>query len=302
LAVSALLALPTFAGFAGGAWWVLDLFSHFRMQYALCGLICLAGSLFSPSRMTLLAALPFAVNLACIGALYFGAPRGSADEPPLVITSFNVHTANEQKEEVVAFLSGSGADVIFLYEVDRAWVDAMADLPDEYRMIMSIPSPDNFGIAAIARVPIAAHRKLILSSYGLPSIELTVPWQGREIVLLGTHTLPPINALYAAGRDEQLARIAAWSVKEERPHALLGDLNATPWSAAFCALLEEGRLEDTSGGWDPTWPNRGPHTLLFKIPIDHALLGPGLAAVERSVGDNCGSDHRPLTISLTLDR
>jgi endonuclease/exonuclease/phosphatase (EEP) superfamily protein YafD len=215
----------------------------------------------------------------------------------LVVTSFNVHTNNRHKEEVVAFLQRSGADVIFLYEVDQAWVDAAAKLAPPYRLVSARPSRDNFGILAIARVPVSAHRVLVLSSAQVDSIELTVPWHGAELVLLGTHALPPISEEYSAARDEQLAKIGEWSRNERRPHAVVGDFNATPWSAPFRSMLERGELRGPTAA--PTWPYTMPLAFLFRIPIDHALLGKGLFRSDRAIGAQLGSDHRPLTVSLT---
>jgi endonuclease/exonuclease/phosphatase (EEP) superfamily protein YafD len=294
---ASLLWIPTFAGFAGGAWWVFDLASHFRVQWAAAALICLVLTLLRPGRSTAIPAVPCAVNLACILPLLFAPERAASSSSPLSVVSFNVHTANEEKDEVVAFLRRADADVILLYEVDSAWLAAMKRLPPEYRPIVEIPSQDNFGIAAIARVPVASHRVLDLSPYGVPTIELTIPWEGRELLLLGTHTLPPMSGHYARARDAQLANIAAWSSMETRPHAVLGDLNVTPWSAHLSALLERGRLQ-RFGGTAPTWPYSSPLLWPFRIPIDHVLISPELAVVAWETGRACGSDHLPLQVSL----
>lgn len=71
------------AGFLGGFWWVFDLFSHFRVQYAaglaLLGLLFLAGR----RRGTALVFLSFAVlNAAVVLPLWFGGSRAEAGATP----------------------------------------------------------------------------------------------------------------------------------------------------------------------------------------------------------------------------
>src|SRR5882757_4383922 len=69
-----ILSVATLFGFAGEAWWVLDLFSHFRLQY-LFGLLAVAVLLLFPRRYKACAVFgAFAVvNLCTIAPLYFRA-------------------------------------------------------------------------------------------------------------------------------------------------------------------------------------------------------------------------------------
>ncbi len=296
--VSVLVMIATISGFFGGVWWLLDLFSHFRMQYAALALLCVVATMVRPGWVTALTAAPLLVNAACIAPLYLGAPgRADARVTPLVVTSFNVHTENREKAAVVTLLERSGADVIFVYEVDRAWLEALETMTPPYRIVDSRPESDNFGIAALARVPVADHRVMVMSDALVPSIEVTIEWEGREVVLLGTHALPPVNAAYAAARDQQLANVGAWSERERRPHAVFGDFNATPWSAPFRALVE-GTLVDSERGWAPSWPAGQGALGLLAVPIDHALVSKELIPLSRTIGDSAGSDHRALTVRL----
>ena len=66
----------TFFGFVGRIWWILDIFSHFRVQYAIMqaagGLILLVGD------QIIAAGLAFSfmlINIAVIAPLYFPSSR-----------------------------------------------------------------------------------------------------------------------------------------------------------------------------------------------------------------------------------
>ncbi len=75
--------------------------------------------------------------------------------------------------------------------------------------------------------------------------------------------------------------------------------NAWPWSAAFRRLTAAGNLDNSLTGHrlQPSWPDGwGP----LMIPIDHALHGDDLVAVDRSTGPSLGSDHRPILVTVAL--
>lgn len=296
-----LVLLPTVAGFLGSAWWVLDLAAHFRVQYALGSLLLFGLAMLRPGRAAALPATAAVVNLACVVPIYLSDEAPPSNTPPLSVLSHNIHTLNGEKAALCSAIERSGADVVLLYEVSTAWLEALKRL-DGYEILLARPAADNFGIAALARVPVSSAREITLSEAMVPSIELVVPWHGREIVLLGTHPLPPIDATTTALRNEQLAKVAVWSAKQRRPHVVLGDLNTTRWSAAFESLIDRGGLIDSTDGFDPTWPCEPGFLAPLGIPIDHALHSPDLTAVSRKTGAPRGSDHRPIQVSLTYAR
>lgn len=297
-----LLLLPTVAGFLGSAWWVLDLTSHFRFQYAVAGLFLLGLAMLRPSRAAALPAAAALVNIACVVPVYFPDAARPTDTPPLSVLSYNVHTVNEQKEAVCEAIARSGADVVLLFEVSSSWLAALEGI-EGYEVVIARPAADNFGIAALARTPVSTSRVLTLSDAMVPSVELIVPWHDREIALLGTHPVPPLDAHTTRLRNQQLANIAVWSAEEQRPHAVLGDLNVTRWSPVFAELMERGQLVDAARGFVPTWPyGRLSLAAPLRIPIDHALHSRDLTAVLYRTGEPNGSDHRPVRVALTYTR
>jgi DNA-binding CsgD family transcriptional regulator len=122
---------------------------------------------------------------------------------------------------------------------------------------------------------------------------------GRRIAVLGVHTLPPVGADYAARRDAALAATAVWARAQRaagRAPVVLGDLNATPFSAPLRRLLADAGLVDSQRGFglQGSWPVGLP----LRISIDHCLHDPTLATVTRALGPDLGSDHLPLRVDL----
>lgn len=284
-----------------GAWsWWLDLAAQFRVQYA--GALVLALGLAAALRrwrLVVLAALLLTPNLEVLSLAVPG--DRSAPGPGLRLAHFNLLSSNRRHAEVRAWISGSGAELVLVQEVDAAWAAALADVPG-YRLIHALPRTDNFGLAALLRDGAAAPESIeVLELAGVPALALRLRHDGRPLALLGLHTLPPVSARYAATRGEQLAAAAAWAQGRRDGGAapvVLGDLNATPFSAAIAPLAAAGLRDSlvgggllTAGSWpELPWP--------LRIAIDHCWHDAALVARERALGPALGSDHRPLLVEL----
>lgn len=293
-----LALLPSWLGLAGGWHWSLDLLSHFRWQYLLASLAVVAWGFWGRQRATLLAALAtLLLNGALIGSLAFDPVHKApvAADFRLRVLSLNVLTSNRDHQAVIGQVRAADADVVYLMEVDAAWAVALGALEDTYPHRLVHPSPDNFGLALYSRIALQDAQVVRLHENARPSVVARLRHAGRELMLLGTHPVPPMGPVHAAARDAQLAAVAAFIGGARDPVLLLGDLNATPWSHGM-RLLQRGGLafRSASPPWTPTWMRSTP----FAIPIDHALCTAPLVITRRQVGPDVGSDHRPLTLTV----
>ncbi len=302
--VLALIVGPGVAGLLGllGRWaWWLDLFAHFRLQCAAVLALALALALLRRARaLALLAGALLAGHLALLAPYAVPGDR-SISGPPLRLAHLNLLSSNRQHAEVAAWISASEADLVLLQEVDPRWAGALAAVPG-YRVVDVLPRADNFGLAALVRddapLRVTSERPVFA---GLPALELRLQHHGRPLALLSVHTMPPVSAAHAARRDAMLVATAAWASQQVAGGAapvVLGDLNATPFSAGVLPLREVG-LRDSlasggllaAGSWpDLPWP--------LRIAIDHCWHDRRLVTVAREVGPPLGSDHRPLTLTL----
>jgi endonuclease/exonuclease/phosphatase (EEP) superfamily protein YafD len=137
---------------------------------------------------------------------------------------------------------------------------------------------------------------------GVPSIEAIVEFLPNvELRVIGTHPLPPVGGRYSKERNLQLERIAESVAGDDRPTILVGDLNCTPWSPYFSALLETSGLRDTRQGFgnQPTWPAG---RWVLRIPIDHCLVSDHFVTTRREVLPSIGSDHLPLLVEVGMKK
>ncbi len=295
--VAVVLVFFTTAGFLGGIWWGFDLAAHFRVQYAalLVPVVAVLGVL-RWRRTALLAGAALVANLTLIVPLYTGSPALPAGSDTLEILSFNVTASNSERSAVVEFLAAGEADVIFLHESSTDWEDAISrsDLP--YRMVNAREPGSVFGTLALVGKETEAN-VIALGDFGQLSIEVIAELDGREIKILGSHPLSPVNPTRAKARDDQLRIIGEWAARQEVPVVVTGDFNASTWSRGFSLLTKEADLVNSQKGFgvQASWPAGN---VLFGIPIDHLVHSPGLTTIDRHLGESLGSDHFPLFVTL----
>jgi endonuclease/exonuclease/phosphatase (EEP) superfamily protein YafD len=283
-----------------GEWhWALDLFSHFHWQYAGVCVLAIGWTLWRRRGWVLAVSLAsLLLNGWLIGRLAVDAGGGrEIAGKRLRVVSLNVLTANSNKEGVLKYLRGVDADVIFLMEVNAEWVSALEGLKVTHPHCLIQSRRDNFGVALYSRVPLREARFVQDRQAEVPSIEARLVHESRELVIYGTHPLPPVAVEGTRLRNAQLASIATHVGGLDVPALVVGDLNATPWSHGM-RLIQAGGVLGFSGPanavWKPTWRVG----TVFGIPIDHALCTAPLVIVRREVGPDVGSDHRAIEVEV----
>jgi len=271
------------------------------VQYLVVLLILSLILLLSRNRYLAIATGAFALlNLSLILPLYFGspAPHDSATTSSRAMM-MNVNTRNTNYSVVLNAIQEYSPDFLLLEEVDRRWMNDLKSLDVEYPFSVSRPRSDNFGIAFYSKTPFSSSEFLEIGDVDNPSILVSVQSAGRDLYILGTHTLPPVNAVYSRLRDIHLAELPDVINGLNAPVLLMGDLNATHWSIPFKRLLRNSRLIDGSRGmgFQPTWP-AGMFPLL--IPIDHCLHSSELSLTWKEVGPIVGSDHYPVIVDFVF--
>lgn len=212
------------------------------------------------------------------------------------------------------FIIKENPDIILLMEVDKKWINKLQRLQKEYPFQVRQTLSNDFGISLYSRKPLEWAKIIYFGKAGLPSVEARVTINGKTITLIGTHPLPPVSKIATSLRDAQLDEIARHIKELSTPVILMGDLNTSPWSYSFKRLTKTANLKETGKefGIKPTWPAIPildildvpifdilvPVISLLGIPIDHILVSQGIWIKKTMVGNNLGSDHRPVIADL----
>lgn len=290
LAAAAAGLAGTLAALADLAWW-LELFAHFRPQYAACLAVAGATLVALGARAVGVAALLLAgLNALPLLHYYHPRPAPAPPGPALRITAANVHYANADQQRLLDYLRRTRPDVVILLEATPAWRDALAGAD-------GIPEHQAYSgdVLVASRKPLAGLRSLPFGGGLAGALIFGAELGGQPITIIGAHANWPLGPRTAARRNAQLAVLAQAARAADTPVLLLGDLNVTAFSPQFARLLQGGGLADCAAGrgFTRSWPVAFPP---LGLRIDHCLHGPGLRTASLANGPDIGSDHFPLEV------
>jgi endonuclease/exonuclease/phosphatase (EEP) superfamily protein YafD len=300
------LALASVAALLAPFGWPFELFAHFRWQLAGAALLLVPLALLVLRRRRFVLAAAFACVAAQALPLLVTSLRsaaadrvvaGCAGEPQLRVATLNLQFRNDEHERVLEWLRRHPADIVVLQELTPAWQAVLAGTLDEYPHRFVLTREDPYGIGLLSRVPLEEARAVDFAGDGLPSAIATVRVAGRAVQVIGAHTHWPVLPSLQRARDRGLRNAAKQVQFAAEPSVLAGDLNLTPYAPAFAALLRDSGLQDAFADrrWRPTW-RAGFWPLA--LPIDHVLVPAQACVVAAEVGDDVGSDHRPVYVAL----
>lgn len=292
------LCLAALATFAGKVHWLLDLASHFQVYYFLLAAVVLVGNLILRRRY------PIMVSLALVGVgivhlypYYLPQPAISAEAKTYKVMLLNLNLRNEKTAAVKQAIAEAKPDILLLQEVTPRWRKELASLPGGFKHSFDLPEDGPFGIWVLSKFELVDLDVQRRNEIAFLHLKYKVAGEALEVVAL--HPMPPIGGAAWQTRNTILESAAVYAAGEGNRIAL-GDFNCSPWSPHFRSFLNESGLRDSAlgRGVKGTWHPR----LLFGIPIDHVLVSPEIEVVDREVGDDVGSDHRPVVVTLRMGK
>ncbi|MDJ0960258.1 MAG: endonuclease/exonuclease/phosphatase family protein [Acidimicrobiia bacterium] len=300
LTIGFLATVGTILGFFGSAWWMFDVMAGYRVQFAIA--LILSGILYglilgrATSVVFLIAA---AINIVVILPLYLDGPADPKPGGSIDVASINVRTTGAGREMVFRWIEATDADVVVLLETSEAWVDQVEARGLGYRIMAQIPDDRVYGVTVLARstLPVEILRAGDVDEVVIRT-ETTV--DDTPVVIYAFQPRTPTSADTAAARDEVVDFVARRAQDETSPVMVVGALNATPWSHAFRNLTGTANLIDSTRGFgfQPSWPAN--QWRILHVPSNHLLHSPELTTVERLIGPDVGSEHRPLLVRIAL--
>ena len=298
--IAAGVGVASFLGFLGRLWFGFELFSHFRVQYAVLAAISglgllLAGQL--PGSFLSIGVGLF--NLALILPLYRRSTPGPQFPSTYRILTANILGRNGEYKQIAQMLTEANPDLVLLVEYDYHHHEGLKAVLEAFPHTHFLPRDDNYGLALLSRLPVCSTEIIYLNEDPVPALVARLELDGCPLTIIGTHSPPPKSQMLTDVRDRQILALARFAAKQEGEVILLGDMNTTSWSYTFQDLLHESGLHDSRRGFglQPTWPANLP---LMRVPIDHVLHSSGIQISHRCTGPFSGSDHRPVIVDFCL--
>lgn len=321
----ALLAAAWIAFDVSGLWYLTDVAAHLLWRAAPAGavgaLLAAAAAAWAGAdpRLWIPAGLGAGLLLAAwwlVGSAA-SAPVGGAgpagdDSRRVVVAHYNYYVWDQgpRDEAFAAWVDRVDPDVIGLVEAGSHILSAHPDLADRYPHRIE-PEP---GLAWSALV-LSKHPLELVESELEPAARRRryVAW--RTVIVRPTdaadaaflfapvHYLSPRRpkpwreSVEAAGFDGAVLR--RLSSRTGLPLVIASDINSTPAGEVYRRFARASGLRRPAGAHRiGTWPGSAPPWAA--LPIDWIWIGEGAAFESFRVGPRCGSDHRPLTATISI--
>lgn len=305
LVLGLLLSILTAGSLLGRFHWLLDVLSHYHVQYTVGLTICLLSLLLLRDFRLYLAGLVAAlvVNLALVAPFYWpptAVAQAALSTTPLRVMALNISTSNAGYAQVVELIRERQPDLVFMSEVREDLLAVLqAQLADSYPYLHAEPSRMTLGVAFLSRHPFAKVETIHPGGRGRRYLQAELTWQGQAVTIVGIHPLPPMMGEWAASRNSEIALMGQVANAATQPFILLGDLNASPWSQPMRGLLASTDLRYAMQGHGVglTWRLAG---ILLGAPLDYILVSPAWHVVDYMEGGDIRSDHIPIQADLTL--
>jgi endonuclease/exonuclease/phosphatase (EEP) superfamily protein YafD len=291
-AVTLTVSLAVLAGVLSGGQWPWVVATYLRWPQALVAVVAAAALLRQRWWRTGLLALIVAVGLVTSVALPLRrldtvrAPR----ERTLRVAVHNTGYRSSDVAAIAQAIHDADVDLAVLLESE----DIARAVDEQLGELSLLPAPgarrrDTAPPAVLARrpwptdvLPLAGER---------PATIVHARTGGTAMDIVAIHPLPPTTAVWSARHDRAIGAVVDEVLSQDAPYVVACDCNTTPWSPSMRRLLDAGL--------------RGPTVMstfaapVVGIPLDHVLLGDGVAAVSRELWPFAGSDHRMIVTEIT---
>lgn len=298
--IIALAILFTGCSFLGEGYWLFEVCSHFRVQAMQLSLPFIAYTIWKrKNRQALLWICIALIHYYPVFKLYIGTPT-PVTKPTYRAMLLNLSQSRIENDLLQREIDRMNPDIILLLEATSAMQPLCDTLEAIYAYQLHQFRDDPYGIAILSRLPMNHSR---LSAHGespLSTIQTDLHTPCGSFTFIGTHPPPPLHSTLAQARYDTFNALSKWTHAARYPVILMGDLNTTPFAASFHQLLKESGLHDSTHGFgfQPTWRVGNP---LLQLPLDHFLHDEQVTVHRRTIGNELGSDHRPLLVEFSLD-
>jgi endonuclease/exonuclease/phosphatase (EEP) superfamily protein YafD len=283
--------------------WPVELVTNFPVQIFVVGfVVTVAATLVrSPISAVLAAATAVISGLTLAGTLFTDVPSARPGGVRVTVGHLNAQSHSIDVTALGAYLERERPDVFVVLDPLQSEVRAFRRALPDYRETVTGSRRNHAAsyvrTVVLSRVAVTGIAHPADRAFGASAVEMTIPSNDGPIASVVFGTDSPTTPSRAHHRDRSLNAAARWSRAHGARRIVEGDFNATPWSPSFHHLVHDGHLTNSLDGFglQVSWPESN---VLLRIPIDHALLGPGLATTDRSTGPSFGSQHRSLHVTV----
>lgn len=260
------------------------------------------------SVLVCLAAMgPWALQRVARGA---EGPAGEAPGDGLTIMSVNLMFGRVDVDALARQIERENPDVIAFQEwTPRASAALREKLKGRWEHMVEEPREGAFGQCVCSRLVFVEPVQMFPPTqvFEDPQIGVSVEVGGRVMRIRNVHLTPPGQPWMFRAQRRQAGALAAWcadAARDDQPQVFIGDFNSTQRAGVVRRLLDAGYVDAHGAagiGSGATWPHGDGLGVLGMLPgvrIDQALVGRGAVCEWARVGEEFGSDHRPVVVRV----
>lgn len=236
-------------------------------------------------------------------------PAWVASAPRLSVALANVFVDNRTPDRAATALVQTGADVLVVAERTDDFLAGFRAAGGEVAYPSRLDGPadrPDYAMTIATRIGLLPGSEVVRAE-ALTAVRAVVDTGARPVTVLGVH----LSALLAPGgfrawRREirELGEILATLTP---PFVVIGDFNSSRFRPEFARLVRRAGLTDVHGGVGKGLSRSlklSARGFLASVPaftrVDHALVSPGLHALDVENLDTAGSDHHPFVATLAV--
>ena len=216
------------------------------------------------------------------------------------VLTLNVLQDNRDYARTIDLIERTNADLLLLTETDRAWVDALEGALASYDHRIDRPLDNTYGILFASKLPMSNASIQDLAQADTPSVFATLQAGENSFRMIGLHPRPPKPKQDTEERDAEIIVAAKKAQDMAMPVLALGDFNDVAWSDTTRLFMDIGGFLDPRRGRG-TYATFPADYVWLGWPLDHLFVTEEFLLAEKRVGENVGSDHRPVHARLCLD-
>ncbi|WP_157594928.1 endonuclease/exonuclease/phosphatase family protein [Psychroflexus tropicus] len=281
-------------------YWLLEVFSNFKLQYAVISIVLLICSLLvfqKKSLALIILSMSLLWNAYYILPYYLTNTTKVDIKKELKLSSVNLWSGNNETDLVKKYILEEDPDVLILMELTPGWEAQLNTMIIAYEYKELVARTDNFGIAVLSKFPMKSSVEYFAESTK-PSIVADLKIENEKLTLVASHPVPPLGQAAFESRNQQLLSIIKNRDRFSKHLVIAGDFNTSSFSNHF-RKLTSGDLKDSRIGFGllPTWPEDSP---ILQTTLDHMLVSDSLKVIERSTESSIGSDHLPISTKIGI--
>lgn len=167
--LSLLVCIAILFSFFDKYWWIFELTSHFRIQYAWISLplIILLFAFKRNAYAATLAILATANAIALSPHITFASKTSTGETAHTTAALINVNTHLGSPKRIQAYVESVDPDILILLEINKQWVAELPEFKSAFPHRAIQTREDNFGIGLYSKYPFIS---INISSLGESSV------------------------------------------------------------------------------------------------------------------------------------